>query len=215
MEGLNSATGFGHLDNGHIYWLIVLPFLEIFSQSPIPIDGNSFVLHLVWIKLTAVLWVRNRCVFSLQTFSWPQSKCQYFVLRIEWILCGLESGWNWTIQINRCGVGFTNGHILVYVYVFQVFVAIMHFVIRGVALRFISYFNCVLAPGIHIRQILSCILYWNLCGGSIYDQCRCFWHFLLLPQEVATGFGGRHCFVFGVFCVFLWYWCGISVCRCF
>ena len=95
------------------------------------------------------------------------------------------------------------------------FVAFMHFVIKGVALRFISYFNCVLAPGIHIQQILSGILYWNLCGGSIYDQCRCFWHFLLLPQEVATDcelhwWTTLFC-IWGILCFFLvvlvWYFC--------
>ena len=100
---------------------------------------------------------------------------------------------------------------MAYAHVVQVFLAFMHFVIKGVALLFIRYFNCVLAPGIHIRQILSGILYWNLCGGSIYDQCRCFWHFLLLPQEVATDcelhwWMTLFC-IWGILCFF----CGIGV----
>ena len=58
------------------HWLVVLPFLSFTFL----IEGNSFVLHLVRIELTAVLWVRNRCVFSLQTFSWPQSKLSVSIL---------------------------------------------------------------------------------------------------------------------------------------
>ena len=58
--------------------------------------------------------------------------------------------------------------------------------------------------------LVSCI--GIFCGGSIYDQCRCFWHFLLLPQEVATGcelhwWTTLFCIWRIFFVVLVWYFC--------